>query len=158
METAIKSQIMNNYLTQQMMEATQSHQMQQIELPDANNMEEFKNQVKAWIEIDNQIKKLQSLARERNSAKTQLTAKILNFMGKYNIEDLNTKDGKLRYKVAKVNRQANQSDIKKRVSEHYDKVANAEELLQIVLAPTVAERHSLKRLGAKAKEPTVARQ
>ena len=144
--SAIKSQIMNNYLSQQMMEAS-DNQVQQIELPDAQNMEAFKNQVKTWIDIDNQIKKLQGLTRERNSAKNELTVKILNFMSKYNIEDLNTKDGKLRYKVSQVNKQANRADITERVTQLYGKYNDPKEFLEHVLAPKTEQKHSLRRLG-----------
>lgn len=160
----IKNQIINNYLSQQLMasgqngggvaQQQQQHQpadmsraVKQIEIPDPQILEEFKNQVKAWIEIDNTVKKLQGMIRERNIAKQQLTNTILGFMSRYNIEDLNTKDGKLRYKVSQVKVPLSKTTIQSRLMEYYDPNLSAEELAAKVFETTteVKEKHSLRR-------------
>lgn len=71
-----------------------------METPDNMALEEFKQQVKVWIEIDNQVKKMNQIVKEKKAIQKHLTEKILAFMQRYSIEDLNTKDGKLRYKVS----------------------------------------------------------
>lgn len=73
-----------------------------IQTPDNSSLEEFKHQVKLWMELDNQIKKMQQSIKEKRGVQKVLTDRILAFMSRYNIEDLNTKDGKLRYKVSRV--------------------------------------------------------
>jgi hypothetical protein len=67
--------------------------------PSQNELDDFKNQVKIWFEIDNSVKKMQQSIKEHNHAKGVLNTKILHFMAKYNIDDLNTKEGILRYRV-----------------------------------------------------------
>ena len=147
----VKNQIINNYLTQQLMapEPEPTTAIQQIEIPDALALQKFKTHVNNWMEMDNNIKKLQSMTRERNNIKKQLTTEILKFMNKYNIEDLNTKDGKLRYKVVQSKVSPNQNDIKERIMSNYDKVNNLEELTSIVFEKKKVEKHSLRRLGAQ---------
>ena len=59
----------------------------------------FKENVKTWIDIDD---KVLSLSREVAFLKKQrldLNTKIVNFMRNYKIEDLNTNNGKLEYRV-----------------------------------------------------------
>ncbi len=141
-ESAIKSQMINSYLSDQ------STAVQP--LPDNNSLEEFKNQVKMWMEIDNTVKKLQNVIKERNAIKNQLTRSILAFMSRFNIEDLNTKEGKLRYKVTNVKAPLNQTVIKNRLEENFSKARNAEELHELVFnRDIVVQKHSLRRLRPK---------
>ena len=85
------------------------------EFPDAASLEEFKSQVRMWMELDNSIKQLQDLIKERRTFKKQLNEKILAFMARYNIEDLNTKDGKLRYRMHYVREPLSQATIRQRM-------------------------------------------
>lgn len=150
MDTQLKGQILNNYLTQQMMAADDANkQVENMDLPDSHNLDEFKNQVKMWIELDNQVKKLQALVKERNQAKNMLTLKILNFMSKYNIEDLNTKEGKLRYKASTHKKNASLKEIKQRLQQHYPTVTNVDELAVKVFEPVMVQHQTLRRLKAK---------
>jgi phosphotransferase system IIB component len=146
----LKGQFIHNYLNQQLnagQEEDSSRAVTNMELPDNVILEEFKNQVRLWMDIDNQIAKLQQAAKERKSVKKQLTDKILRFMGKYNIEDLNTKDGKLRYRVSNVKQAVSKSDIKQRLVENYGKVQNIEELTEIIFAAQPDKsKASLRRL------------
>lgn len=150
----LKGQLINSYLNQQLAavgegdEVGGSRAVTPMELPDNAVLEEFKNQVRLWIEIDNQISKLQQAVRERNVVKKQLTEKILRFMGKYNIEDLNTKDGsKLRYRVSTVKPVVSKADIKKRLLENYGKAQNLEQLTEILFSnQEQVQRVSLRRM------------
>lgn len=145
----IKGQILNSYLTQQMMTAEEDQkQIQNMDLPDSHNLEEFKGQVKMWIECDNQIKKLQALIKERNAMKSKLTVKILDFMCKYNIEDLNTKDGKLRFKQSTHKRNATLAEVKKRLAENFGVATSIDELTAKVFEPKTIQHTSLRRLKA----------
>ena len=57
----------------------------------------FKNNVKEWLTLDDDIITLQKAIKERKIKKDQLTPKILNFMDKFNINDLNTEGGKIKF-------------------------------------------------------------
>jgi hypothetical protein len=83
--------------------------------PDTVELEEFKNQVRIWMELNSSIKQLQQLARERRLFKKQLTDKILEFMHKYNIDDLTTKEGRLLCKSSYVKTPLPLAIIRKRV-------------------------------------------
>lgn len=84
-------------------------------MPSASALEDFKNQVRIWLELDSSIKLLQQLARERRIYKRQLTDKIIAFMTHHNIEDLTTKEGRLVQRTSHVQRPLSQTTIRQRV-------------------------------------------
>lgn len=127
--------------------STKANAVKTVELPDQAVLEEFKNQVKMWIEIDNNIRKLKQAARERNVVKKQLTEKILMFMAKYNIEDLNTRDGsRLRYKVSSVKEPLTANKIKERLEKNIGNIHSVDDLNEKVFTAKKVERVSLRRL------------
>lgn len=124
-----------------------------IELPDQAVLDDFKNQVRAWIEIDNSVRKLKQAIKERNNVKKQLTDKILSFMGKYNIEDLNTKDGsRLRYKVTQVKEPLTASKIKERITENFEQINSVDDLQERVFSTKKVQKISLRRLKRRTLE------
>ena len=58
---------------------------------------DFKEDVKTWLKLDDDIKTLTDAIKERKSKKTEITPKLLDFMEKHNINDLNTNDGHLKF-------------------------------------------------------------
>lgn len=148
MDATLKNQILSNYLSQQMT-ATSPDTARAQQLPTPEELEEFKNFVKTWIEVDNSIKKLQQAVRERNAIKKQITEKITSFMGKFNIEDLNTKEGKLRYRVTQVKVTPRPTTIKTKLLEYFSPDTSAEELTRKVFeSDQIVEKHSLRRFKA----------
>ena len=91
-----------------------------VETPDNLSLEEFKHQVKMWIEIDNQIKHINQTIKEKKTIQKHLTEKILGFMSRYNIEDLNTKDGKLRYKITHTKPTVKKNEIKDKLLNYFE--------------------------------------
>lgn len=151
MDEQLKSHLINSYLNQQ--HSTTTHTavpqgtLKTIELPDRAVLDEFKNQVRMWIDVDNNVRKLKQAARERNLIKKQLSEKILTFMAKYNIEDLNTKDGsRLRFKVTTVKEPLTANKIKERLQENLGQINNVEDLNKKVFATKKIEKVSLRRL------------
>jgi hypothetical protein len=121
------------------------------EMPSNDELIVFKENVRNWQEIDEQIKKIHEVLRERKSAKNELTTSILDFMGKYNIEDLNTAAGKIRYKLAVVKEPLSQQNIKDRVKEFFNDTRNPEELNDRIFAERkTSTRPTLRRLPAPA--------
>ena len=66
------------------------------------SLEEFKNKVKIWIRLDNEIKQLTSkikvLDNEKKARKKHmdsLTPSIINFMSSEGVDEINSRDGKL---------------------------------------------------------------
>jgi len=58
---------------------------------------EFKNNVKDWVTLDDDINTLQKAIKERKKKKDELTPQIMDFMNRFKINDLNTVNGKLKF-------------------------------------------------------------
>jgi len=140
----IKNTIINNYLSQQLM-APESREVQPIDVPSATELEDFKNCVRMWLEVDINIKKLQALVKERGVLKRELGAKIVSFMSRFNIEDLNTREGKLRYKVTQVKTPLSQTQIKSKIETSYQVGMPVNELTSKVFERETKDKHSLRR-------------
>jgi hypothetical protein len=111
----------------------ESYDRDMIESPGGMNLEEFKHQVKLWMEIDNQIKSATAIVKDKKKVQSVLTEKILAFMTRYNIEDLNTRDGKLRYKVTRLKPSVRQKQIKDRIGDCFkDDPETAERVMKEV--------------------------
>lgn len=155
MESSLNTQLLNQYLQQQASSTqddagTSGGAIKAVEFPDDAIFKEFKNHVKMWMEIDNMIRKLKDVIKERNGVKQQLTEKILRFMATYNIEDLKTQEGKLRYTVTKAKKAPSKAEIRERIAENYGKVSNLEELVEKIFAKEErAERAGLRRVNAR---------
>jgi hypothetical protein len=74
-------------------------QVSDVEDIDESDMDKFKEDVKKWIDIDDKISALSHDMRIIKKQRLELNSKIVNFMRNYNIEDLNTNNGKLEYRV-----------------------------------------------------------
>ncbi len=80
---------------------------------------EFKKNVKEWITLDDDILKLQRAIKERRNKKNELTPKIMDFMGRYEINDLNTNDGKLKYTKSLQTKPLNKDFIISRLGDYF---------------------------------------
>lgn len=103
-----------------------------VAIPSNEEMEDFKNQVRAWLEYDNTAAKLKQALKERKKAQDALTEKIGAFMSRFNIEDLNTKQGKLRCRIVEVKTPLTQKQIKERLAETLTAHKRPEEVMSDV--------------------------
>lgn len=89
-----------------------------VENVDENiTLEQFKEFVRKWIELDNFIKVNAESLRQKKKVRDKLALVISKFMCKYNIEDLNTKEGKIRCKVRAVKPPVTQNTVKQKLNE-----------------------------------------
>ena len=112
-------------------------------------LEEFKNFVKKWLEYDNYIKKAQEVIKEKRVLRDKLSQVIIKFMTKYNIEDLNTKEGRIRCKTTQVKPPVSQKCIKERLNQYFDNdERKKEEVLSTIYKRNdeKIEKTSLRRL------------
>ena len=58
---------------------------------------DFKEDVKTWIKLDDDIKMLNDAIKERKNKKQEITPRLLEFMEKHDINDLNTDEGHLKF-------------------------------------------------------------
>jgi len=82
-------------------------------------LDEFKSQVRTWMELDNIIKNLQTALRDRRLYKKHLTTKIVDFMNRYNIEDLDTREGSLRSRVTYAKSPLSQKAIRDGIANYF---------------------------------------
>ena len=113
-----------------------------------NSLEQFKEYVRAWLELDNTIKKAQKFIKEKRTQRDQLSNAISRFMCKYDIEDLHTKEGRIRCKVMQVKAPVNQKVVKEKISNMFngDAEKSQEILKKIYEERDVVEKVSLRRL------------
>lgn len=147
-------------------QSTESTATVAVVAPTNSALEEFKKDVKIWMDLDNAVKKLKAMAKDKVKTQKQLTEKIMAFMAKYNIEDLNTRDGKLRYKIRQVKAPAPRRNIIKERLEvclkgnpdlyrHVMQNVFKEDCVTSGDKPPVVQKPCLKRLKGSRKSMTV---
>ena len=141
----------NNYIDQQRSAASyydeEQHVVTEKSIPSDEDLDEFRKYVKTYLDVDNDIKKLKGAMKERNNVKKEISNFIINFMIKFNIEDLNTKQGKIRYNVKKVKAPLSQKQIKEKLEELHSPTISCEELTKEIFENRgTIEKHSLTRL------------
>lgn len=116
------------------------------ELPDNISIEDFTNLVQKWIEIDNWLKKSQDIMKEKRKQKDKLKQVITHYMSKYNIEDLNTSEGKIRCKVQYVKSGVNQKVVRNKIVEF---MQNNEEQCNALITKIFNERDKVEKVSLR---------
>lgn len=104
-----KNKLLNKYL---------EHQQNPDKLEDIS-LAEFKNILKKWLEYDNFIKNAKMVIKEKTFAQNKLTTIITSYMAKYDIEDINTSEGKIKFKKSVVKSSVSQKKIKETINEYF---------------------------------------
>jgi hypothetical protein len=130
-------------------------QQRQITSSEQDDLERFKTIVKYYMKTDNEIKEIKSKIKLLNSEKKKrqeliesITPSIMEYMTENDIEELNSKEGKIEYKKSFVKSPLTNSMIKKQL---YDRFGEAEELKtfldQIFSDREKIEKQSLRRIN-----------
>ena len=90
-------------------------------------MDTFKNLVADWFKYDDAIRKLKIAIRERKTLQQVLNNKIEDFMFKYDYNDLNTQNGRLKTNVKNVYKPINIKEVREIINNN--KHLTGEELL-----------------------------
>ena len=93
-------------------------------------LQEFKELVKKWLEYDNFIKRSKQIIKEKTKYRNELTNIITSFMQKYDIDDLNTSEGRISCKKSSVKKGLTSKQIKEKVKEHFGGNEQAEKKLE----------------------------
>ena len=121
-----------------------------IEEPTEEELETFKIWVQDWFKYDDAIRKLKIAIRERKVLQQVLNSKIENFMFKYNYNDLNTQNGRLKTDVRSVYKPVNIKEIKDIINNN--KNLTGEELLSKIFNKEnrpIVEKKTIKRIIPK---------
>ena len=135
---------MSNHMDQYL---SQQQQMVLYKDPNTITMDDFKQLVKKWFEIDNYMKQAQQVIKDKRKEKLQISQVIMAFMCKYNIEDLNTKEGRIRCKSVQVKTPLNKEFIKQQLIQYVKEETKREEVIQKIYEEReTIEKTTLRRL------------
>jgi len=121
-----------------------------VEEPTEEELETFKIWVQDWFKYDDAIRKLKIAIRERKVLQGVLNSKIENFMFKFNYNDLNTQNGRLKTNIRNVHKPVNIKEIKDIINNN--KNLTGEELLSKIFNKEnrpVVEKKTIRRIIPK---------
>lgn len=137
-----KKQQIEKYIQQQ------QHMVVYKEAKEEMSMADFKNCIKRWFELDNYLKRAQEVLKEKRTEKSKLSEVIMKFMCDHNIEDLNTKEGRIRCKNTYVKAPVNKQLVQQRIADYFvhDEQRQKEIIDKIYEERETVEKTTLRRL------------
>jgi hypothetical protein len=108
----------------------------------------FKEDVKKWIDIDDKVLALSKEILALKKQRLEFNTKIVDFMRNYKIEDLNTNNGKLEYRVKHAKKGLSSKIIHENLLSYFktDK-EQAETIYKYLLANRIdIDKETLKRI------------
>ena len=117
-----------------------------------NDIEDFKNKVKIWMRLDDEIKEFTKQIRmlnveikQRKKYINTLTPYILSYMNDNGFEELNSKDGgRLQYRTSLIKPPLTQKDLREKLYDQFPN--NSEDLDKIFKQREKIAKVSLRRL------------
>ena len=102
---------------------------------DDNNVEfiEFKDNVKEWLTLDDDIITLQKAIKERKNKKNDLTPKIQDYMNRFEINDLNTNNGKIKFTKSLYTKPLNKQFLISRLGDFFKDYNKGEKAASFIL-------------------------
>ena len=115
--------------------------------------DDLKTNVKEYLDIDDQIKALNKAVKARRDRKKKLSESILKTMKQFEINNMNTSNGKLIYSVTKQKAPLTKKNLLNCLSLYYNNSDKANEVSNYVMEnrPQI-EKVSLKRKKLKVPE------
>ena len=118
-----------NLINQEVQKVEKANNIDYSHLNDSNQeFIEFKENIKMWLKMDDDIKTLQNALKEIKKKKEEMTPKILIFMKNNELKHLDTNDCKIQYKSSFVSKPLNKKMIINRLGDYFkdfEKGANA---------------------------------
>lgn len=115
--------------------------------PSEEQVSEFRGHVRTWFQLDTELKDLQRQMRDKRAVKNKLREVILDFMRRYNIEELRTQDGRLRFETRSVKRAPTKAQIQDSLMSLFESQPEvADQLSQRLFNADNVTRVSLKRI------------
>ena len=102
---------------------------------DDNNIEfiEFKDNVKEWLTLDDDIITLQKAIKERKNKKNELTPKIQDYMNRFEINDLNKNNGKIKFTKSLYTKPLNKQFLISRLGDFFKDYNKGEKAASFIL-------------------------
>ena len=113
---------------------------------------QLKNNVKLYLDLDDQIKALNKAVAGRRKEKKKLSETILTTMKSFEIDNMNTKNGRLIYNVTKRSKPLNKTNLISGLDIYFKNVDKSKEVSKIILDNReVVEKVQLRRTINKTK-------
>ena len=97
-------------------------------------LDEFKNKVGSWLELDEQISSMEKKIRELKKIRNKkLEPEITTFMVKFNISDLNTNNGKLRCNARNTKKPLNKINIRENLCKVIEDINSVDKAMELIL-------------------------
>lgn len=94
--------------------------------------QEFKDNVKEWITLDDDIKTLNIALKERKKKKQELTPTVLNFMNEYKVHDIKTTDGQLKFSKSMTSKPLNKKYLINRLGDFFKDYSKGEKAVEFL--------------------------
>ena len=108
--------------------------------------DKFKENVKEYLDIDDQIKALNKAVKARRDKKKKLSEYILKLMKQFEIDNMNTSNGKLIYSVSKSKEPLSKKNLLTTLNLYYNNNDKATEVSKYIMENRpVKERVTLRR-------------
>ena len=109
--------------------------------------EQLLDSVKSWINIDNEIRQLQSAIKERRKQKKELTENLVNTMKQNDIDVFNIPDGELIYTKTRSKTPLSKKHLLLSLSEYFkDNKDMVDQLGKFILdSRKIKEKENIKR-------------
>jgi hypothetical protein len=111
----------------------------QVPVMDPLILQQLRQFVSAYHEVDETLKKLRTTVFDQKKIKQDLSARICAIMNQLHLEDIKYSDSMLRYTTRKVTLPANRAIIKERLQSLFAEEPEQQHAMQIVLAPRGTE-------------------
>ena len=93
---------------------------------------DFKENVKEWITLDDDIKTLNNALKERKKKKQELTPKVLDFMNEYEVHDVKTTDGQLKFSKSLTSKPLNKKYLISRLGDFFKDYNKGEKAVEFL--------------------------
>lgn len=118
--------------------------------PSEGEMQQFRERVQTWFRLDDEAQALQRSLKTKRVARDEVRDLVVEFMKRFDVEELNTQDGNLRHEVTRRRRAVSKATIEQRLAEHFAGDAGRLEELKSCLfaAPNEdgEDKHKLRRV------------
>lgn len=103
------------------------------EIP-SDDLNEFKNKVGSWLELDDQISSMEKKVRELKKIRNKkLEPEITEFMVKFNITDLNTSNGKLKCNARNTKKPLNKINIRENLCKVINDIESVNKAMELII-------------------------
>ena len=100
-----------------------------------NNKEKMSQNIKGWLQIDNDIKLLQKEIKDRKKKKIIYTNNLLSLMKSNDIDCVDINDGKIIYSQSNVKKAINKTHLLESLNKYFEKMPNipTNDIVQYIL-------------------------